>query len=423
MAVYRIREDSLYLTEIPIYGSSRLGVIKENKLLKVKTAQNNNGVMSLPIPVNIAQSKNTPKPSVYTMGKKHYESTDWLGNVRVTYTDKKSWSNGRFALNVSSSQDYYPFGSVMEGRGYNLAAYRFGFNGFVKDNEVYGIGNLYDMGARLYDSRIGRTQSIDPSFKEYSYLSLYNYVNNNPIIFIDPDGKRFYFSAGAAHDPDKTGYIQKMLKAFEMAGIANTVDVPAHGTKISDILFTIGPNSRIPADRIKVYEKIINIPNLDEFGVKDPNIQYELKNVPTDWRIKQTVKTIKEDLQKNPLAEGEQLNLSGYSTGSVIMAQSALKLAQEGYVIDNLILIGSPIAEDSELFKQLSTNANIKNIIRIDIEGDDVRDLNKGGSIWSALWNFLKKGEDHPHFKYAFGENAEKERKKLAEDLKKQGVK
>ncbi len=59
--------------------------------------------MSLPNPLNIAQSKNTTKPSVYTMGKKHYESVDRLGNVRVTYTDKKSWNNGKFALNVSSS--------------------------------------------------------------------------------------------------------------------------------------------------------------------------------------------------------------------------------------------------------------------------------------------------------------------------------
>ncbi|GIV42845.1 MAG: hypothetical protein KatS3mg034_2155 [Vicingaceae bacterium] len=92
--------------ELPFYGSSRLGMIKENKLLKVKTVQNNTGVMSLPIPVNIAQSKNTTKPSVYTMSKKHYESVDWLGNVRVTYTDKKSWNNGKFSLNVSSSQDY-----------------------------------------------------------------------------------------------------------------------------------------------------------------------------------------------------------------------------------------------------------------------------------------------------------------------------
>ncbi|GIV28858.1 MAG: hypothetical protein KatS3mg027_2672 [Bacteroidia bacterium] len=52
--------------------------------------QNKNGVMSLPIPVNIAMSKNALKQSIYPLGKKHYESTDWLGNVRVTYTDKKS---------------------------------------------------------------------------------------------------------------------------------------------------------------------------------------------------------------------------------------------------------------------------------------------------------------------------------------------
>ncbi|GIV44920.1 MAG: hypothetical protein KatS3mg035_2043 [Bacteroidia bacterium] len=128
MAVYRIRKDSLYLYEIPLYGSSRLGVIKENKLLMTKLTQNKNGVMSLPIPVNIAMSKNALKQSIYPLGKKHYESTDWLGNVRVTYTDKKSWSNGKFALNVSSSQDYYPFGSVMEGRKYNLTAYRYAFN-------------------------------------------------------------------------------------------------------------------------------------------------------------------------------------------------------------------------------------------------------------------------------------------------------
>ncbi|GIV35511.1 MAG: hypothetical protein KatS3mg031_3046 [Chitinophagales bacterium] len=91
MAVYRIRKDSLYLYEIPLYGSSRLGVIKENKLLMTKLTQNKNGVMSLPIPVNIAMSKNALKQSIYPLGKKHYETTDWLGNVRVTYTDKKSW--------------------------------------------------------------------------------------------------------------------------------------------------------------------------------------------------------------------------------------------------------------------------------------------------------------------------------------------
>ncbi|GIV45093.1 MAG: hypothetical protein KatS3mg035_2216 [Bacteroidia bacterium] len=189
MAVYRIRKDSLYLYEIPLYGSSRLGVIKENKLLMTQPTQNNTGVMSLPIPVNIAQSKNTPKPSVYTMGKKHYETTDWLGNVRVTYTDKKSWQQNKFALNVSSSQDYYPFGSVMEGRNFEINSYRFGFNGFEKDDEVKGSRNWYAFGDYGYTPRVVKRISPDPKAQQYSYQSPYFVFNGNPLYFNDPTGQ------------------------------------------------------------------------------------------------------------------------------------------------------------------------------------------------------------------------------------------
>ncbi|GIV45107.1 MAG: hypothetical protein KatS3mg035_2230 [Bacteroidia bacterium] len=179
------------MTELPLYGSSRLGVIKENKLLKVKTAQNTTGIMSLPIPVNIAQSKNTPKPSVYTMGKKHYESTDWLGNVRVTYTDKKSWQQNKFALSVNSTQDYYPFGSVMEGRDLEINSYRFGFNGMEKDDEWKGkTGTDYDFNGYGYEALIGRRKRTDPAMMEYQSISPYAAFNNNPINNIDPDGKR-----------------------------------------------------------------------------------------------------------------------------------------------------------------------------------------------------------------------------------------
>src|SRR5215470_19294999 len=79
-------------------------------------------------PVIVTEGKPPVKTSIYPLGKKHYETTDWLGNVRVTYTDKKSWQQNKFALNVSSTQDYYPFGAVMEGRKYNLTAYRYAFN-------------------------------------------------------------------------------------------------------------------------------------------------------------------------------------------------------------------------------------------------------------------------------------------------------
>ncbi|GIW60934.1 MAG: hypothetical protein KatS3mg087_2000 [Patescibacteria group bacterium] len=181
MAVYRIRKDSLYLYEIPFYGSSRLGVVKENKFLKVKTAQNNTGVMSLPIPVNIAQSKNATKQSIYPLGRKHYESTDWLGNVRVTYTDKKSWQQNKFALNVSSTQDYYPFGSVMEGRKYNLTAYRYAFNTqerMPELNESHYTALYWE-----YDGRLARRWNRDP--KPIPTESEYAVLGNNPLWYTD----------------------------------------------------------------------------------------------------------------------------------------------------------------------------------------------------------------------------------------------
>jgi RHS repeat-associated protein len=91
--------------------------------------------------------------------------------------------------------NYYPFGSLMPGRSFNANGYRFGFNGKEKDDEIDNVtGSKLDFGARIYDSRLGRWLSIDPLAAKYPSLSAYNFVANNPIIYIDPDGERIIVS-------------------------------------------------------------------------------------------------------------------------------------------------------------------------------------------------------------------------------------
>jgi len=132
------------------------------------------------------------------VGEKMYELTDHLGNVRTTITDRKiatfdsNWLITGFTADITSANDYFPFGSEMPGRSYNSGEYRYGFNGMEKDDEVKGTGNSYDFGARIYDSRIGRWLSTDPKENRYPDISSFVYSLDNPILYIDPNGKEVY---------------------------------------------------------------------------------------------------------------------------------------------------------------------------------------------------------------------------------------
>jgi RHS repeat-associated protein len=86
------------------------------------------------------------------------------------------------------------FGSVMEGRSFvgdTSSWYRFGFNGKERMDEVNGKGNSLDFGARIYDGRLGRWMSVDPLQMNFPELSPFQFTNNNPILFVDYDGKDY----------------------------------------------------------------------------------------------------------------------------------------------------------------------------------------------------------------------------------------
>lgn len=111
-----------------------------------------------------------------------YQYKDHLGNIRVSFA-----RNSAGVLQLKDHNDYYPFGMnhLKMGNSYFGAAsyvkYKFG------GKELQETG-MYDFGARMYMADIGRWGVADPMAEALSDLSPYNYANNNPIMFVDPNG-------------------------------------------------------------------------------------------------------------------------------------------------------------------------------------------------------------------------------------------
>ncbi|QLE02021.1 hypothetical protein HX109_10815 [Galbibacter sp. BG1] len=117
-----------------------------------------------------------------------YQYKDHLGNVRLSYQDADG--NGSIATNeIVEESNYYPFG--LEHKGYNnvvngVENNYFNFNGKELD-ESLGL-NVIEMDFRQYDPALGRFNVVDAMAEERNWLSPYNFVQNNPIMRVDPTG-------------------------------------------------------------------------------------------------------------------------------------------------------------------------------------------------------------------------------------------
>jgi len=108
-----------------------------------------------------------------------------LGNIRVSY-----FKNTNGSAEVLEENNFYPFG--MKHEGYNQTtgnpAYSYQYNGKELQKET----GWSDFGARMYMSDIARWGVIDPLAETTTRVNPYNYALNNPVMFIDPDGRKAF---------------------------------------------------------------------------------------------------------------------------------------------------------------------------------------------------------------------------------------
>ena len=125
----------------------------------------------------------------------NYYLKDHLGNTRVVFGEG---SGGQLVVNQTT--DYYPFG--LEHNSGLSGDNKYLYNGKEMQEELSLC--WLDYGWRMYDPQIGRWNVVDPLAEKYFSYSPYNYVLNNPVRFIDPDGR---------------GPLERIAAAISMIGI------------------------------------------------------------------------------------------------------------------------------------------------------------------------------------------------------------
>ena len=105
-----------------------------------------------------------------------YFHSDHLGST--SYITTKNGS-------ISQHVEYIAFGEVLFEEHSSSFSSPYLFNGKELDRET----NLSYYGARYYDAKTSLWLNVDPKAEKMSNFGVYVFTFNNPVKFIDPDGK------------------------------------------------------------------------------------------------------------------------------------------------------------------------------------------------------------------------------------------
>lgn len=110
-------------------------------------------------------------------GTYHFMVSDRQGNVRAVVGEDGS---------LEQEDNYFAYGGLLNDvtTGVDLQTHKYGGKEL---DRMHGL-DLYDFGARWYDSNLGLFTSMDPMCEKYYNLNPYLYCSGNPIKYVDPNG-------------------------------------------------------------------------------------------------------------------------------------------------------------------------------------------------------------------------------------------
>lgn len=123
----------------------------------------------------------TEKGSIYiwVSNDSDYNLNVYLDDLKVTH------SKGQ----ILQEDHYYPFGLTINALSSSAPLSKPNKYKLSGNEEQTAFGwNIYDFNARFYDPVLGRFIQIDPMADERNWVTPYNFVQNNPLIFVDPTG-------------------------------------------------------------------------------------------------------------------------------------------------------------------------------------------------------------------------------------------
>jgi len=278
--------------------------------------------------IQTSEGRLVPDNKIYRF---EYFMKDHLGNTRAIYAQAVPG-----LPQVAEYNHYYPFGMQIEALSYSSGIdvpNKYLYNGKELQPE-YDL-QWYDYGARFYDPELGRWHTVDPVAEKSRRWSPYNYCMNNPLRFIDPDGRETFLFDNEAY------YIDNYT--VDMDGNIKQVGPPNDEEK--DVLYTEESWESGKKDNYITVEKGIlgNCKTNTEIGSENKEYSFNQYKISGDDNAKNIFNfvALKTKVEWSLTGIGNKTGIGGKS----ILTTSHAKDADigEGYLLDKDYTIRSNI--------------------------------------------------------------------------------